>query len=143
MDNAERVEALFHSVLSRFISIPAKHTPPAETTVAQAKALMILDLNGVQSVRRLAESLGVSSAAASELVDRLVRAGHVRRDRSEHDRRLVELSLTGKGRQLLARFTKMRMEKARRLLTVIDRGEARRLVAALETLNSILERAPR
>lgn len=40
---------------------------------------------------RLAESLGMSSAAVTALVDRMVSAGHVRRERDRADRRRVVL----------------------------------------------------
>lgn len=44
---------------------------------------------------QLSHSLGISSGSATELVDRLERAGHLERHRDEHDRRRVTLSLTG------------------------------------------------
>lgn len=42
----------------------------------------------------LAERLGISSGSASELVDRLEAAGHLRRDRHPTDRRRVTLTAT-------------------------------------------------
>ncbi|MGQ7297084.1 MarR family winged helix-turn-helix transcriptional regulator [Quadrisphaera sp. KR29] len=43
---------------------------------------------------RLAEALGLSSAATTSVVDRLERAGHVQRERAETDRRRVHLRTT-------------------------------------------------
>lgn len=43
---------------------------------------------------RLGESLNLSSPATTALLDRLARAGHIRRERSEQDRRQVHLSIT-------------------------------------------------
>lgn len=42
----------------------------------------------------LSRRLGLTSASTTELVDRLEAAGHVQRQRSVHDRRKVELSVT-------------------------------------------------
>lgn len=43
---------------------------------------------------RLGESLNLSSPATTALLDRLHRAGHIHRERSEQDRRQVHLSIT-------------------------------------------------
>ncbi|WP_035769413.1 MarR family winged helix-turn-helix transcriptional regulator [Arthrobacter castelli] len=43
---------------------------------------------------RLGESLNLSSPATTALLDRLNRAGHINRERSEQDRRQVHLSIT-------------------------------------------------
>ena len=143
MDHATRIEALFHAVFSRFASIPARQKGTGDVTVAQIKALLVIEMAGTVSVRRLAETLGVSSAAACELADRLVRSGHLRRERSTEDRRLVQLTLRARGRQLLARFAEMRAEKAKKLLDAVGREDGRRLEAALETVNLILGKVPR
>lgn len=42
----------------------------------------------------LGRRLGLTSASTTELIDRLEAAGHVRRRRSDQDRRKVELSVT-------------------------------------------------
>jgi DNA-binding MarR family transcriptional regulator len=63
----------------------------------------------------LGNRLGIRSASATELVDRLERTGHVRRVRHPRDRRRVILELTGSGWQavmaelgpLLARFDRV------------------------------------
>ncbi|WP_427016035.1 MarR family winged helix-turn-helix transcriptional regulator [Pseudarthrobacter sp. P1] len=49
---------------------------------------------------RLGEALNLSSPATTALVDRLDRAGHVTRQRSEADRRQVELAMTDHARQV-------------------------------------------
>lgn len=46
----------------------------------------------------LGNRLGIRSASAAELVDRLVSSGHVRRRPHPHDRRRVVVELTDKGR---------------------------------------------
>lgn len=143
MEIARRIEALFHAVISRFAAIPAGMGATGEITVAQIRALMMIDLRGTVSLVRLAEILGVSSAAASEVVDRLVRAGMVARERSETDRRVVELRLRPRGRQVLGRLTKARTERARKLVAAVGPADARRVVDALEILGSILEKVPR
>jgi DNA-binding MarR family transcriptional regulator len=140
---ASRIEALFHAVVSRFTSIPARSGGLGEITVAQIKALMMINLSGAVSLNQLAAVLGVSSAAASEQIDRLVRSSLVRRERSLSDRRVVKLTLRAPGRRVLERLSRTRAEKARKLVGAVGAIDARRFVAALETLHSILEKVPR
>lgn len=53
---------------------------------------------------RLAEQLGLSSGATTAAVDRLERAGHLRRSRESSDRRVVHLRYGEAGQELAMRF---------------------------------------
>ena len=52
----------------------------------------------------LAESLGVPLSTATHTVDRLVAKGLVERNRSEEDRRVVEVQMSEYGRKLQENF---------------------------------------
>lgn len=75
-----------------------------EVTYSQLKLLKMVSLTEGYSVSNVAQFLGVSTAAASRAVDRLVRRGLVNRMEAPEDRRAVELSLTEKGAELLSRY---------------------------------------
>ncbi len=67
---------------------------------------LLLAIKGMPTERRpriadLAERLQVKHHSAVELVNRLVRAGYVRRHRAADDRREVLVSLTAKGEKVL------------------------------------------
>jgi DNA-binding MarR family transcriptional regulator len=81
----------------------------------RASLLSVLVFGGPQSVSRLARVEQVSPPAVTKMVDALVAAGFVRRERSTTDRRVVNVAATPAGRRL------------------IDRGRAAR-VRAVETL---------
>lgn len=55
------------------------------------------------TVSQLGQALSVHVSTASNLLDKLARAGLVERLRSEEDRRVVRLRLTDKGRNIVAR----------------------------------------
>jgi DNA-binding MarR family transcriptional regulator len=57
-------------------------------------------------VSQLSQMLSVHISTASNLLDKLARAGMVERIRSEEDRRVVRLRLTDAGRDVLARAPK-------------------------------------
>ena len=56
---------------------------------------------GVRVLHRIAEHLGVSNAAASQMVDRLVGMGLLERSEDPDDRRAKALALTEKGKALV------------------------------------------
>lgn len=55
------------------------------------------------TVSRLGQALSIHVSTASNLLDKLARAGLVERLRGEEDRRVVRLRLTDKGRDIVAR----------------------------------------
>ncbi|WP_084964538.1 MarR family winged helix-turn-helix transcriptional regulator [Thermoactinospora rubra] len=60
-------------------------------------ATMLLEMRGPLSVGAISEELGLPSASATRMVDRLEKAGYVRRVRGERDRRTVTVELVRDG----------------------------------------------
>ena len=67
------------------------------------------------SINDLARQLLIKHNSAVGLVDRLVREGLVRRTVSATDRRKVELQLSARGRQVLARLAAMHRRELERI----------------------------
>jgi DNA-binding MarR family transcriptional regulator len=72
-----------------------------QLTVSQLKVLKLVSLSGDYKIGDVAAFLGISNAAASKAVDKLVRRMLLRRSEGEVDRRAIHLSVTGPGRRLL------------------------------------------
>ena len=91
---ADRVASAFDRLLKRHgLSRP------------QYNVLRILRGNGRGlSCREIAEQMITGDPDVTRLVDRLVEAGYVERQRSETDRRVVCVSLTGSGAALLKKL---------------------------------------
>ncbi|MCC7358050.1 MAG: MarR family transcriptional regulator [Anaerolineales bacterium] len=83
---------------SRSMADTVRFVKQADLSFAQLGALMQLHHGRQCGVTDIAARLGVTNAAASQLVDKLVQAGLVERAEVEHDRRLKALSLTAQGR---------------------------------------------
>ena len=71
--------------------------------VTETQALSYLAIYGERGQNDLGADLGLSSGAATALVDRLERQGVAQRDAHPHDRRRVVVRLTEKGHMLVAR----------------------------------------
>lgn len=75
---------------------------PEELSYAQYGLLFGLADRGELSASELAGLADVAPATATQMLDSLVAAGFVSRSRSERDRRIVLVSLTSGGRELVA-----------------------------------------
>ena len=79
----------------------SRHAREAGLSMAQTHLLMRLHHHGACGVREVAEDLGVSAAAASQLAEWLVLAALVERAEDPHDRRARILTLSARGREVL------------------------------------------
>jgi DNA-binding MarR family transcriptional regulator len=89
---------------------------------------------GVCGVSEIGEDLGTSSAAASQMLDRLVEQGLVQRSEDPHDRRARRISLTEKGHWALREFIHARLDWLDTLSEMFSRDEQEQIAAALEVL---------
>jgi DNA-binding MarR family transcriptional regulator len=74
-----------------------------DLTIPQAQALRILR-RGALTPGHLAEELGMSAPALTQLTDRLDRKGLIERKPAEGDRRCVIVALTARGKRLIDEF---------------------------------------
>lgn len=108
---------LFSSSVNDVLEGALKEATDQELTMSQVKLLLLISNPGQRfKVMDVAEFLGVTNAAASRSIDRLVQRGLVDRTVTPEDRRAVDLTLTPLAEDLLGRFAEARnRELARRL----------------------------
>jgi DNA-binding MarR family transcriptional regulator len=105
----------------------------AGLTTQQANAcLYLIERDGV-TVRELAEGMGVTAGWASRLVDDLVEAGHVLRERDAADRRNVRLNLAPSTRDEMIQMAELRNSAVERALAELSNDE-------VETFTGVLAR---
>lgn len=78
-----------------------RHSREHGLSMTQFSTMMTLHKRGTCAISEIAEELGVSTAAASQMVDRMVNEGMILRSEDPHDRRVKLISLTERGHQLL------------------------------------------
>jgi DNA-binding MarR family transcriptional regulator len=103
----------------------------AEVTLPQYRALVVLASRGPQRAADIAGELGVNPSTGTRMCDRLVRKGLVRRARSTGDRRVVRLTLTATGRDLVNEVTRRRREELERIVATMPPRAHTTLVRAL------------
>ena len=90
-------------------------------------ALLIVDRHGEIIMSQIADYIRVPLSTATGIVDRLVKNGYLKRERSEADRRIVVIQLTEKGATILQGFKESLAEYVDRIDQALT-DEERRLL---------------
>jgi len=116
--------AAFRHALRGFLRFSEAAAGAAGLTGQHYQAMLVLracpDERRV-TINDLAQQLFIKHNSAVGLVDRLVLEGLVVREPSSVDRRKVELRLTGRGREMLARLAAMHRRELQRLGPILKR----------------------
>jgi DNA-binding MarR family transcriptional regulator len=99
---------------------------------AQNHVLIIIGLRGDIGTKQLAETLLVTSGAATQHVDALEKAGFVTRQISASDRRGVVIRLTESGQQAYHEIRAKKVQLLRKLFAELSDDELRTLVNLIE-----------
>ncbi|MEO5964297.1 MAG: MarR family transcriptional regulator [Candidatus Limnocylindrales bacterium] len=91
--------------------------PGGALSLVHIHVMTVLDEDGPVAMRSLAESLDVSQASATGIVDRMEQRGLVERRRDDEDRRVVRVALTELGRTTIGG---MATERRELLLEVLE-----------------------
>ncbi len=116
--------------------MPIKARSAAEQGLSrpQAEALHLLSCRDWATIKLMAELLGISSSAATQLTEGLVQMDLVTRKSSAEDRRVVEVRLTKQGVAKVADLRKASKDDVAQLLTGMTDQEILDLVLLLKKL---------
>jgi DNA-binding MarR family transcriptional regulator len=105
-------------------------------SMPQISALYRLYYQGPCGVSDIAEHLAVSSAAASQMIERLVQQDLLQRSEDPSDRRAKQIALSPAGRALMEESIEARVRWMAELTTVLSPEEQTTIIAALDALTS-------
>jgi DNA-binding MarR family transcriptional regulator len=109
-----------------------------EVTVPQLNLLKLIAHNGRHQVGELASFLGVSQAAASKNVDKLVRLKLITREVQQSDRRAASLSLTSRGKSVIHKYESLKEEKLKKILESLPPEDLSTLMQGLEKVAHLI-----
>jgi DNA-binding MarR family transcriptional regulator len=116
---------------------------PTEVRISPGHVqIMIALTHGPHSVGHLAEVLGVSPPAATQLVDRLVEHGMVERRHDPADRRVVLVDYVPAMRDVARRLMEVRRRRLTEAMERLSDEEARMFVRGLRSLAEGFSAAP-
>jgi DNA-binding MarR family transcriptional regulator len=120
-------------VMRRSMHSMITFTKEKELSMSQMGAMFQI-LRGSNSVSSIGEHLGVTSAAASQLLERLVQQGIIQRVEDQHDRRVRQIILTDDGRQLIRDGLAARQGWLENLSNALTEAEKEQITLALDIL---------
>jgi DNA-binding MarR family transcriptional regulator len=101
---------------------------------SQLSVLMRLKHGGNSGVSEIGDLLGVTNAAASQAVDRLVHLGLIERTEDPEDRRAKRLALTQKGNTLIEKGVEARSKWIEGLTDALTLEQQNMIISALTLL---------
>lgn len=120
---AERVSRDFADIYRRAFGI----------SIPEWRVLAHLNQSGEVSVRDIEARVGMEKSKVSRAASRLEAAGYVAKQISESDRRLLSLTLTAEGRDLVGRIIPVALDYQARTLRDLG-AEAPHMVAGLKRI---------
>jgi DNA-binding MarR family transcriptional regulator len=113
-----------------------------EITIAQYRTLVVLASRGPQRMAGLAAALAVTPSTAGRMCERLLRKGLIRRHRDRSDRRVVQVSITAAGRQVVDQATERRRQLIAGILRKLPGRQQRAVADALRALAAAAGEVP-
>ncbi len=106
-----------------------------ETGLSMSQIGALFQINhGRSNVSDLGEGLGITNAAVSQMLDRLVQDGLILRSEDPQDRRAKQLVLTDKGRRIMQETIQARQGWIEDLVSKLNAGEKEQIATALRVL---------
>ena len=111
----------------------------AGLTTPQLLVMQAIEKEGAPSTSALARHIVVSQATVTRIIDRLERAGLVRREKSSTDKRVVNVSLTDAGRVKLEAAPEPLQSEFLREFRKLDAWEQHMLKASLLRIAKMMD----
>lgn len=122
----QKIEELMESfqALRRSMAFhPVQSGKLPRITPSQWGVLMLIGHRGKSTVKEVADSLGVTSSATTQLIDGLVASGYVVREESAEDRRSVSLTLSSKTKKHIKQIKGQVLQKFIAMFEVLNDRE--------------------
>jgi len=106
-DFADKLGEIMPTIMKEFARCVV-HDFESKISLPQRFIMEFLDRNQGSKMKDLARFMNVTTAAATGIIERLVRDGYVVRVFDPNDRRIIRVRLTSKGSELVKRFDRQR-----------------------------------
>jgi DNA-binding MarR family transcriptional regulator len=114
-------------------------------SMSQFMTLFRIGHKGARGVSDIGDELGITSAASSQMLERLVQMGLITRSEDPDDRRVKQIVLTDKGNQKVQDSIRARQSWMEDLVTSLTPAEQDQVMQAMQILvekANLLERQP-
>ena len=104
------------------------------------KCLRLFGIDETLSNKEIAKRMNLSESRLTRIMDGLVKKGYMKREIDKSDRRLMKLSLFGRGKMLTNKLNNAFIEVHSEILQEIDISQHESLITNMEHLHSAVEK---
>ena len=135
---ADKLNRILPAVIKEFARRQANELYKGKITLPQFLILDFLNRRGESKMVELAHFMGVTTAAMTGIVDRIVRDGYVVRASEPQDRRIIKIRLTAKGAELVKKVNRQRRQMIMDIFGRISIKERQDYLNILMRIHAIL-----
>jgi MarR family 2-MHQ and catechol resistance regulon transcriptional repressor len=103
-------------------------------SVSQCYVLDALAEEGDLTMQRLAQRMHLAISTMTRVVAQLVRQGYARRRRDPEDRRVIHVTITPRGKEIMATIRRSLIESQKAILRTVTKGQWAGAIAVVEAL---------
>jgi DNA-binding MarR family transcriptional regulator len=135
---ADTLDQLLPLIMREFNKRQADEVVKGTITVPQLLVLDILFCRGEVNMSDLARAMAVTTAAMTGIVERLVTCGYAERKNKARDRRVINVSLTAKGRRCITNIKRKRRTLIIKVFSKLSGAERGQYLAILSRVRDVL-----
>lgn len=130
-DFGARVAEMLPIFIREFAKRQIKMCSETSLSVPQFAILDILAARGSCKMSELAETLNLTLSAVTVIIDKMIKMKLVKRERSGTDRRVVNVSMVAKGKELASRIRSLRRNIANDLFSPLGQKDKNEYIRIL------------
>ena len=119
----EQLASLSFSAIRVIREQAAGHGNHNPLSVVQFKILSLISEKGSPTMKEAADMLCITKPSATSAIDRLMKAGQLKRVHDKKDRRVIHLELTEEGKNVLETQRKEIIQKMSKTFEILDEKE--------------------
>lgn len=139
---SRRMAELLPAIIREFTKRETHAFARGQISVPQMLLLEFLQRRPACIMSELAASLSITTSAITGLIDRMERAGLVRRVRDPKDRRAIHIEATPKGTTVIRDVLRQKERNFRQVLERLPGPRRRAYLQLLEDIHRILQEQP-
>ena len=132
--DAERLADIFTGLQRNFMLTLSKELQRGDVSFPQYFLLGFLELKGELTMTEIAKKMGHTTAAATGLVDRLEKLGHVARGHAKTDRRKILVKITPSGKGIVSEVRDDMIANLLKMMAHLEPDEQRMWVTIYEKI---------
>lgn len=137
----DAINSLLSSVFYDIIKLEEKFLKKSkfkDISIKEVRTIESIGLNGIKSMSIIAKKLSITVGTLTVSINNLLKKGYVIKEKSTHDKRVVTIRLTEKGKALFKAHQRFKEKIMKEVILNLTKQEAEIFNGALNRVSRIL-----